>query len=480
MPVGRRQQVNAMLYTLVTFVALFVIATILAVIFYVKVENYQKEAAQLQEQKNELVSTQQWSQRGSLVGAKQRSETYIGKLLSYLDETVSMIVGGPVEQTSAEAKLDVARSKFKETLTTLQSGGYVQTTDPNGEGFIWVVKELRDNLDNIKKSEQNLRGQLEELQIRFDNSVTQSLSKEETLLAEKEKYHQMVETIRSDYSEFETLMKQNAEEQVKSLISQLNKLQLQNSTLNQELMKKEAELRIAQDRMNKVQRQLSAVIPPPDANSPAYKPDGKILLVDSQSKIVHINLGREDKIYRGLTFSVYDEHAAIPKNGKSKAEIEVFKVGDTISAARIIKSEIRNPIIMGNKVINLIWDSNNVNYFVVAGDFDLDGDGTMDRQGPEKIKSLIRKWGGEVADKVSIDVDYAVLGQEPGQLTKPTFEEMSVDPLAMDKYQASVARNKRYHNVMEQAKALSVPIFNTERFLYFTGYKSLSRREDAF
>ena len=44
MPAGKRQQSNATLIALITFVGLFIIAVVLAVIFYVKFEN-QKEIA---------------------------------------------------------------------------------------------------------------------------------------------------------------------------------------------------------------------------------------------------------------------------------------------------------------------------------------------------------------------------------------------------------------------------------------------------
>ena len=40
MPAHRRKQTNAMLYTLITFVGLFIAATTVAVIFYVKAEEY--------------------------------------------------------------------------------------------------------------------------------------------------------------------------------------------------------------------------------------------------------------------------------------------------------------------------------------------------------------------------------------------------------------------------------------------------------
>jgi hypothetical protein len=118
--------------------------------------------------------------------------------------------------------------------------------------------------------------------------------------------------------------------------------------------------------------------------------------------------------------------------------------------------------------------------FVVAGQFDLDDDGNIDYGAADKIKALIEKWGGKVADNVSVDTDFVVLGKPPEVLRKPNFEQMEVDPMAMEKYEASLQKRTSYKQVQDRAKVLSVPVFNTERFLYFIGYKAQSARPGAF
>ena len=118
--------------------------------------------------------------------------------------------------------------------------------------------------------------------------------------------------------------------------------------------------------------------------------------------------------------------------------------------------------------------------FVVAGEFDLNADGNIDYEAADKIKALIEKWGGKVADDISIDTDFLVLGTTPTVLKKPTFEQMEIDPMAMEKYEASLQRLTSYQEVQTRAQALSIPVFNVERFLYFIGYKTLSARPGAF
>jgi hypothetical protein len=251
-------------------------------------------------------------------------------------------------------------------------------------------------------------------------------------------------------------------------------------TTNQELLKTQAELGMAQERMKKALEKLQEVKPLPDREVAAFKPDGEVILVDEQAKAVHLNIGSDNHIYRGLTFSVYHRNASIAKDGKGKAEIEVFDVAKNYSTARIIRSEIDSPVLVGDIVANLIWDSSKVNEFVIAGDFDLDGNGDVDDDAVYKIQSLIEKWGGRVSDTVSIETDFLVLGSPPEVIKKPTPEELEIDPAAMQKYIASVRKHDDYKEVESRAQALWIPIFNYERFLYLIGYKEQSVTAGAF
>lgn len=253
-----------------------------------------------------------------------------------------------------------------------------------------------------------------------------------------------------------------------------------NKKLNQELLKTQAQLDVAQKRIKQAQQELAKTVPPPDDELAAFTTDAKVMLVDNKNKVVHINIGANDKVYRGLTFSIYDKNAPIPKDGKGKAEIEVFNVTQNLSTARIVRSEIKNPIAVDDIAANLIWDSDRINIFVVAGEFDLDSDERIDYEGVEKINALIEKWGARAATEITVDTDYLVLGKPPRILRKPTFEQVEVDPMAMEKYEDSKRSLENYKQIKEHAQSLSIPIFNTERFLYFIGYKTQSTRPGAF
>ncbi len=471
-----------MLYYLITFVGLFLVATAVAIICYIKIEDYRTIA---ETSKNELAQmTTPAEQRkgiGKIVGRLPRDKSGLGIMADYLDRMVYLIIGGLPEDTSAEVKVETAVQKVEETLKELPSQQLdINPDDPNTNSLIRIIQRLNAVWNETATAQADLKNQLDNLRNQFDDAVAANLEKERTLLAEKEKYEQQIRDIKKDYNDLKTLTQQTADQQVKTLMARLDEEKANSYALKQDLLKTKAQLEVVQERMNLAQEKLTAIVPPPDSEAPAFVPDGKILLVDNQTKIVHLNIGSDDHVYPGLTFSVYDKNFPIPKDGKGKAELEVFDVAKTFSAARIIRSEMKRPIVVDDIVANLIWDSNKTNVFVIAGEFDLNGDGNIDYDGPEKIKALVEKWGGKVADNITVNTDYLILGQAPIVQRKPTSEQMEADPMAMERYEASLQKLSLYKNVQTQAQALSIPVFNAERFLYFIGYKTKATKAGAW
>ena len=602
MPAGRRLQSNTMLYTLITFVGLFIVATTLAIIFYVKSENHRTKATTLQSQINELATSAELQKIGTIVGATQGRKSRLGTMVDYLDTATSLILGGLPEETSAEVKVNTVNRKVKDLLKSLTeqhldtesrvpevsinqfvellAGGQFSTAaerfdetmknelpadkleeawkllgsfkqqigtrterqldfhieivtcefdtgptdikvvynsngevsglffvptpsevlnnyqgseellgqedlnieidDPNTTGLIRIIEKLNARLEDTANEKLAIQQQLLELQNRFDDAMAVSSQKEQTLLAEKEKYQQQVEEITQNYDQLKALMEKTTAQQVQSLAEQLEKERTNSKELKQDLSKMEAEKIVYKNRMEAALKKVRELEPLPDIQVQAYQPDGKIILIDDSSKIVHLDIGSDDHVYQGLTFSVYEKNMPVPKDGSGKAEIEVFNVSKNISAARITLSEIKRPIVLDDIVANLIWDKDKTNIFVVTGEFDLNGDGNIDYGGADKIKVLIEKWGGKVADNISIKTDFLVLGEPPKVRKKPSFEEMEIDPMAMEKHEASLQKLDYYNQVQSQARDLSIPVFNAEKFFHFIGYSSQLSRAGAF
>jgi regulator of replication initiation timing len=479
MPVGKRKQSSAVFYALLTFVGLFVAATTVAVIYYVRAEKYRTEAARLQTDMSELANPQEWGNRGKIVGTRQSRKTYLGIMVDYLDKTVALVIGGPVEPTSAEVKVANTVRDVNETIKLVQQD-IAEALDPNSTGLASIAQKLKAKLDSTMNEKAAVAKEYQDLKSTFDVAIQEQKKREQDLLAEKDKYHQQVLDITGKYDDLKSLMEKTADERAQTLMAQLQQERDNLKNTNDQLLKTNAELAMTQDRMRRALEELEKVKPPPQREALAYQPDGKVVLVDEQAGVVHLSIGSASRVYRGLTFSVYDRNAPIPTDGKGKAEIEVFNLERNVSAARIVRSEKKNPIARDDIVANLIWGSDKANVFVVVGDFDLEGDGNINFDAISKIRTLIEKWGGSVADNVSAQTDFVVLGQAPLVPKEPTVADLELDPTAKEKHQAAVQRLNHYKEVQSRAEALRIPIFKYDRFLDFIGYSEQANKPGAF
>ena len=481
MPIGRKSATDSTLYALIAFVALFIIAATTGVIYYLKFEEQRGLADTAQKRLNEIASPEELQKVGALVGAEQSGKSRLKVTLNYLDQAVALVVPGVPGDTSAEVKVNEATGKVREMVAGIAKQ-YPELNDVDANtALLQVTEKLTAALQNTRTAETAAKEQLAELQNRFDDAMKASMEKEQALLAEKDKLQQQFENVRTGYDELKGLMEKKTSEQVKDLYGKLDQERTGREETNKQLLKSQAELQMAQDRIQKILKEsVWPVQPPPDTEVKAFEPDGKVILVDDQAKTVQINLGSNDRIYQGLTFAVYDRGQPIPRDGKGKAEIEVYNVGDSFSAARIIRSDKKNPIVVDDIIANLIWSPDKANTFVVAGDFDLTGKGVPDEDAVAKIRGLVEKWGGKVADSVTVNTDYVILGTPPEVPSKPTVQETEKYPNAMEKYERSLERQAGYKQIQSQAQALSIPILNADRFMYFIGYKTQAARPGAF
>jgi hypothetical protein len=479
MPARRRKQSNAMLYTLITFVGLFIVATTIAVIYYVDAEDKKTRLADMQNQIDDLADSSERNALGTVVGTKASRKSWLGTMVEHLDRTTSLIVGGVPETTSAEAKMNDVNTKVGRVLQSAQV--HINIAEPNTTGLVQIIGDLTAELENTKKAKLATQKDLDDQRAKFESASQASSEREQIIQDEKNKLQEQVNKIQADYNDLQVRLEQSTEEQVDTYRNQLEEARANLKALNDTLLKTQAQLKMSEDIMKRAQQEVMDIKPPPDHEVLAHRADGKIILIDNQAKVVHLNIGSNQHVYRGLTFTVYDRSGAIPKDGKGKAEIEVYDVADTYSAARIIRSEATKPILDGDIVANLIWNSDKINEFVITGDFDLDNDGNFDFNAIERITALIEKWGGRVADTISIDTDFLLLGRQPQVPTRqPTFEELELDPGAMQRYEALLQRLNHYNQLQRQAQALWIPVFRYERFLYFIGYKGQISQAGAF
>ncbi len=480
MPAHRRKQSNAMLYTLIVFVGLFIVATTVAVFYYVKAEEFRVKREELQEKMNDYASGDEQNNIGSIVGQPEGRTTYIQAMVEYLDNAVISVVGGVAESTSAQVKQNKAKTQAQDAIKKLIAAKYIEIAEPNMTGLVQVVSALTQKLQDTMDARDALKKEL----VNKDELHRQ---KEEVNLETYQKLLDDKETLRRDYDDLKIAYDENSEklqsstdERVQSFKEQLDREKANLKKTLDELLETQAILTETRTMLAESKEQL-ARYGTPSTESMAYIPDGKILSVDNSTKTVVINIGSNNRVYRGLTFSVYDKGAYIGDEKLSKAEIEIFDIGDNYATARIVKSEINKPILQNDTIANLIWDSKNVNEFVIAGDFDLNKDGSIDSDAAAKIKVIIERWGGKVTDKISVNTDFLILGTMPNiPEQRPTLEEEGIDPTTVQRYEKSLEKLNMYNELESRAKSLWVPIFTYDKFIHLIGYSGKVGQAGAF
>ncbi|MCP4712398.1 MAG: hypothetical protein GY869_27565 [Planctomycetes bacterium] len=296
--------------------------------------------------------------------------------------------------------------------------------------------------------------------------ATLSVDRDSAVLAAKEhldKYNEMVVEMTTE-----------KDREIASL--QVQRTQLQE--LEQAERQKNAEL--TQDieeftaQVLDLRQRLAQFQPNPEMEMAAFELDGVVTDVVPQEKTAYVNLGKDDHIYRGLTFTVYDRYQPFPdrETGKGIGTLEVIEIMNTISRCRIVDFNEANPIMQNDVIANVVWAKDKKYSFCVTGDFDFNGDGFVDTDGLGRIVSLIEQWGGEVTSTVSVNTDFMVLGQKPEDPELPADEfTVSLEELQAQ-FEREQARVAEYDVNFGTGTSLGVPTFNRDRFLHFIGYYS--------
>jgi hypothetical protein len=190
--------------------------------------------------------------------------------------------------------------------------------------------------------------------------------------------------------------------------------------------------------------------------------DGGVLSVNEIDRSVVINIGRDRKVVLGMTFAVYPNAGSIKVVGDGeytpgKATLEVINVGETTATCRVT-SELRgNPVVRGDVLANAVYDPNKQYRFVVFGNFDTDRDALATPAEKNEVESMIRAWGGTIAEEMSGDTDFVVMGGRPVLPPRPS----ATAPLEVAlEYTRRFRDVERYDSLLREATATGIPVLS--------------------
>ena len=483
MAVRSRSGVGGAVYALVIFVILWVISSVLAVMFYVQRLDRDKSATVATEALTEFVSGNERSHDAVLkvkAAAKSANRSVVGELLDRVETLASWTTGARTVDTADLLK------QFKDAGIDPEEGQYI----------LGAVAQLQTDLDTqkqqvagLEEAESQRNQQVEQLRTDFSSAQ----QKHGTVISGLKVN---ITSLQDDLDKFQKDSSQQRQGLVNQYKEQLDKLRTESGQKDATIRQFETTQRQLQEELDKYTGKQTKDPLVPD---PVKEIDGRIIAVRPEENLAYINLGSEDKLFMGLTFSVYDAAVGVQYDQAGqvvpgKAVVEVVDILESSAACRIVARTAGQTVLANDLLVNVAYDRNRTYKFYVHGNFDLNRDGVSGLTDYEQIVSRIRKWGGEVITEaeardmaqriaelgiegddepvtvhLSADVDFLVIGREP-PIPSPSAGEGG-DDLERE-VQIIQARKKyqEYSRLVSEAKALSIPVLNQNRFLSLVGY----------
>jgi len=192
--------------------------------------------------------------------------------------------------------------------------------------------------------------------------------------------------------------------------------------------------------------------------------DGHIVTVAEGGAVGYGDLGKQDGVLLGMTFSVFGASDMGRANPQPKAECRIVKVMQDACELRIYyPHKGTTPVVAGDVMLNPVYDRERRLRFCLVGKMDINGDGVDDA---EQLKALIQDFGGRVDDGLTVQTDYLVVGEEPAVPAAPAASD---SPMVKQMFEESRKRFIEYTDARARAESFSIPILNLNRFLGLVG-----------
>jgi hypothetical protein len=317
------------------------------------------------------------------------------------------------------------------------------------------IKTERFRAELAEENARNQRKRAEDAFPGFDAKMNELQAvidrKNKELLGERDKSHELLGTL---------------EKQVADLQEQLQQAQ---SKMRQVARDREVELGKTDQKI----KTLTAAVRGLKEMKNAEMDDGEnirketaagiVTAVDSASKLVIINVGRNQGVRTGMLFRIFrPDTLGQPKD--EVAILEVVRMDDRSSTCQIKKNDIRQPILSGDMAFNHLLGRGKGKGEIVAlvGKLDLDDDGEDDG---DRFERLIKEQGGTVDYRLYPD------GRQRGKITPRTnwvVMDMPKDVTGSREERELLAR---YTQIRKEALDFGIPILDSRKFAKEIGYR---------
>ena len=163
-----------------------------------------------------------------------------------------------------------------------------------------------------------------------------------------------------------------------------------------------------------------------DFTAGSEKPDGKVILVDSEAGII-VDIGRKKGVRRGLRFDVYLEKGDGSRT--KRGEIEIKTVFPEISRANLVGGGNPTQIVFKNDIIiNPAFDPGRAKVFVA--------DTTFDAAKKQAFRGALAEYGSILEDDLTLRTDYLIVGTRKGGKLVEKAKKLSIVIIREDELNA--------------------------------------------
>jgi hypothetical protein len=245
-------------------------------------------------------------------------------------------------------------------------------------------------------------------------------------------------------------------DQVNQLTAQLDTLQSQSSTRQQESDKT---IRTLKTEKTALENRIRAIKHQIDVAMKEDKKDGEVLVADARTGLVFINLGRQRKVGPGMRFTVW--RAGKGNVREDIAVIRVVSSDDSKSTCRILEAKnTRVPVAAGMNVSNPFYDPNETLRVYIYGN--------LQHYTTDLAKRRLAESGAVVVDTLDDSVKVIVLGEPVlKELEEAAADE---DGAAMADRRASMEKQKAIEQIMRTATTIGAVVVTEDVLRTFIQY----------
>ncbi len=432
-------------WALVFLGAGFFISLLLAIVFWAQLGGARQEAQDATDRLRQYVTPNEEAQP-AVTGL---SRPVVKTLLDQNRELKQRIIGNP------EEPMEVIAQQLEEANV---QGALVRT-----------VQDLRREVED----KQNQIGELERARDQAVANAQRAVDEQANI---QKQYNDSLAAMRSQIEQIEQAFRnhQGSGQELETRLTQ------QFSEARQALANQNQELETRIQQAENERRQLEATLRERTARdetgaSRITQADASVTAVLPDQNLIYLDRGSRDRLSLGMTFEVFERGEIVRLDDEDDvddlrgiATVEVVELRPNSAAARIVRSDRVATVDQGDQLVNVVYDPNRTLRFHVYGDFDIDNTGDAQLGDRRRVETLIERWGGALADQLSYDVDFLVLGEEPPLPQQPPSNV--IDPTAIAAFVESQRNYERYQTLIGQARELSIPILNQNRFLNLVGY----------